>query len=486
MLVDIRLEASRFVSKRSHYQFRINCTTIMVLWCLLSLCLVCGCIHTDEIRYLSAAEIQEVIIGSSLTDADSGDWKEDYLTVDGDKLTGNITGRSKSSMPYRGMWSIVGDSMCVEYPTRPGQGGCFHFSKETGNKILWFDEAGALVFQSDLIERNKANGVATELTIPAFRQETVTFQHGENSLGGTLSLPTGRPPYPVILFVHGSGPTSRHMSFFQPIRYEFLRRGFATLIWSKPGVDESTGDYLAQSMDDRAAEVAAAMAHLAERADIDGDQIGLWGISQAGWVMPMVPAHRDVAFVIAVSGSVQTGLEQTLYLADNLMASVGASASDRADAREDIRAFAEMIRMSATYDEFLRGQEEWLAEVGVRSWYPGVRSNLGQALVQQGQLPIDRRKFEFFATFLANDAPPQLKNLHMPLLAIYGTRDIVVDWKLGAKIYEEVSRAAGNSDVTVRLSDGADHTLMLPDNEGYLDFAPGFLTTMGEWLAERR
>ena len=169
-----------------------------------------------------------------------------------------------------------------------------------------------------------------------------------------------------------------------------------------------------------------------------------------------------------------------------LMASVGASASDRADAREDIRAFAEMIRMSATYDEFLRGQEEWLAEVGVRSWYPGVRSNLGQALVQQGQLPIDRRKFEFSATFLANDAPPQLKNLQMPLLAIYGTHDIVVDWKLGAKIYEEVPRAAGNSDVTVKLSDDADHTLMLPDDEGYLDFAPGFLTTMGEWLAERR
>ncbi|MES0404231.1 MAG: hypothetical protein ABUJ93_12145, partial [Hyphomicrobium sp.] len=76
--------------------------------------------------------------------------------------------------------------------------------------------------------------------------------------------------------------------------------------WSKPGVDESTGDYLKQTMALRAEEVAAAMTHLAGRPDIDGDWIGLFGGSQAGWVMPLVPAHRNVAFVISVSGSAQT------------------------------------------------------------------------------------------------------------------------------------------------------------------------------------
>ncbi len=40
--------------------------------------------------------------------------------------------------------------------------------------------------------------------------------------------------------------------------------------------------------------------------------------------------------------------------------------------------------------------------------------------------------------------------------------------------------------MTVVLFEGADHTLMQPDREGYLDFAPGYLTTMGEWLSKRR
>ena len=100
--------------------------------------------------------------------------------------------------------------------------------------------------------------------------------------------------------------------------------------------------------------------------------------------------------------------------------------------------------------------------------------------------PIDRGRYQHIRTFFVEDAPPKLENLESPLLAIYGTGDIVVDWKLGSKAYEEVPRAAGNSDVTVTLFNGADHTLMLPDDEGYLDFAPGFLTTMGEWLAEHR
>jgi hypothetical protein len=49
-----------------------------------------------------------------------------------------------------------------------------------------------------------------------------------------------------------------------------------------------------------------------------------------------------------------------------------------------------------------------------------------------------------------------------------------------------VPRSAGNPDVTIELVEGADHALMQPDRDGYLDFAPGYVTTMGEWLSKRR
>jgi hypothetical protein len=46
-------------------------------------------------------------------------------------------------------------------------------------------------------------------------------------------------------------------------------------------------------MASRAEEVQAALLTLVAP-DIDRSRIGLWGASQAGWVMPRVAAHRGV------------------------------------------------------------------------------------------------------------------------------------------------------------------------------------------------
>lgn len=268
MRIHKRFEAVRFMCKRSRYQLTIDCDHIIALWCVLFLCLVFGCAHTGEVTYLSAAEIQDSIIGNSMKEAESGSWKEDYLAVGGDRLKGIIKGRSKASVPYRGMWSIDGYSMCINYPGAPDQGGCYRFSRGNGNNVLWFDEAGALAFESELIERDDPAIVVNESVLPPYRQETVTFQHGDNMLVGDLNLPAGPAPYPAVVIVHGSGAASRHdwaIGGGRTIRDEFLHRGFATLVWSKPGVDESTGDYLKQTMALRAEEVAAGMTHISER-----------------------------------------------------------------------------------------------------------------------------------------------------------------------------------------------------------------------------
>jgi pimeloyl-ACP methyl ester carboxylesterase len=237
----------------------------------------------------------------------------------------------------------------------------------------------------------------------------------------------------------------------------------------------------------RAEEVAAAMAHLAARADIDVDRIGLPGGSQAGWVMPMVPALRNVAFMIAISCPAQSGIEQTRFSVGNELAIAGISADDRADALEHIRALQEILRIATDYEEFLRDHEEWLAEAARRSWYSTVKSQLGeQPMLELFFTPMDRGLFEFVSGPFANDEPPRLANLGMPVLAIFGSNDIRVDARIGARAYEEIPLANGNQDVTVEVFEGANHSIMLPDSEGYLEFAPGFLATMGEWLAAHR
>ena len=155
--------------KRGQFTLRAGHERIIVLWCALSLCLFVACAHTNEIRYLSTAEIQESIIGKSLRELDTHNWKETYLPGGGDNLKGDIRGRSIFRLPYGGSWSIDGDSMCVEYPFIPEESGCYRFSTRSGNIVLWFDEAGALAFESEWVEGGENESVAVGLAPPVFR-----------------------------------------------------------------------------------------------------------------------------------------------------------------------------------------------------------------------------------------------------------------------------------------------------------------------------
>ena len=74
------------------------------------------------------------------------------------------------------------------------------------------------------------------------RIEEITFQSGEFKLVGDLRTPAGAGPFPVILFVHGSGDADRtFFGYYLPIMERMLRAGYAVFSWDNPGAGESTG-----------------------------------------------------------------------------------------------------------------------------------------------------------------------------------------------------------------------------------------------------
>lgn len=114
------------------------------------------------------------------------------------------------------------------------------------------------------------------------REEQVEITNGSQTLDGVLAKPPGGGPYGLVIFVHGDGPAdATYDGYYRPYWESFARAGYASLSLSKPGVSGSEGDWLDQSMDDRAAEVAAAIAWAKSRPDIDTGRIGLWGTGQA-------------------------------------------------------------------------------------------------------------------------------------------------------------------------------------------------------------
>ncbi|MBG0815541.1 S9 family peptidase [Planomonospora sp. ID82291] len=272
------------------------------------------------------------------------------------------------------------------------------------------------------------------------REEQVTITGGEHPLKGVLALPpTGRGPFGLVVFVHGDGPIdATHETFYRPAWEALAEAGYASLSWNKPGVGGAPGQWLHQSMDDRARETLDAIAWAKTRPDVDPARIGLWGASQAGWVMPKVAVRMpELRFVIAVSPAVNW-LRQGRY---NLLAELEeAGASPRevraAVARSDRT--RELLAAGASFERY--------------------RAALGGA---QGMTP-DRWRF-----VLANhtsDATADLERMRTPVLLMLGGHDVNVDVAETEDVYRRLLRRPGQ--LQVRHYPDATHSLVPKDVEG--------------------
>lgn len=158
---------------------------------------------------------------------------------------------------------------------------------------------------------------ASAQTTPTATEELAFTSRGARLIG-TLHLPPGPGPHPLIVGVHGSGRVDRSDLYQGEAARYFTPRGVAFFMFDKRGVGKSGGTYpgsYSSSMVTYAVDVLAAVEHLAARADIDASRIGLWGISQAGWIIPIAAsmAQERIAFTIIVSGPTVSIAEENLY-----------------------------------------------------------------------------------------------------------------------------------------------------------------------------
>jgi uncharacterized protein len=126
-------------------------------------------------------------------------------------------------------------------------------------------------------------------------------------LTGKLILPTTAGPHPVVVFVHGSGSHAATRTF----AYGFFlaAHGVATLVYDKRGTGDSEGKFTFD-FDTLAGDVAAAVAQLRTRPEVDAARIGLIGYSQGGWVAPLASSLTPVAFVLVNYGMVESPAEE--------------------------------------------------------------------------------------------------------------------------------------------------------------------------------
>ena len=147
----------------------------------------------------------------------------------------------------------------------------------------------------------------------------VAFQNGDVNLAGNLFVPAGEGPFPAIVIVHGAGKYTsqdyKYLSFF------FVNQGFATLTYDKRGVGASGGSYMMvgveggeEVLENLAGDAIAGVEFLKSDKQIDPNKIGFFGISQAGWIIPIAASKSsDIAFITLYSGPVCTVGQEIYY-----------------------------------------------------------------------------------------------------------------------------------------------------------------------------
>ena len=299
-------------------------------------------------------------------------------------------------------------------------------------------------------------------------EREIRFTSGEATLAGTLLMPREGNDLAAVVFLHGSGAEGRWASRFLATR--LAERGVAALIFDKRGVGESTGDWRRAGIDDLTSDGAAAVARLRQEPRIDSRRIGVHGHSQGGTLAPLVAARApEVGFVI---GSAAAGLPMDsveIFSVLNSLYPSAPSAQDSADARDYI---GELVAVA--YHQRPRARLDSLAgRYRDRSWFiaPPPADNLYWLISPM------------FAPYRALD---WWSRVRVPVLLLYGAEDQRVPAAASAERIAAALRGAGNSDVTIRLYPGADHTFRLPPGPGgWPATAPGYLSELLDWIAKR-
>jgi hypothetical protein len=261
------------------------------------------------------------------------------------------------------------------------------------------------------------------------------------------------------------------------------------------GVGGSTGSVQKSTTADFAEDALAQVRYLEARPDIDKAHIGLLGHGEGGLVAPMAAAtSRSVAFIVLMSGPALTGEKIMLAQAERLAAAEQIP-------EEQVRANADLQRAmfaavrSGTGWEAVTEAGEKLALSAIARLPEEQRKMMGdpRAVARQqiaGQVASARSPW--FKFFLDYDPAPTLAKVQVPVLALFGGKDLQVPAEPNRRAMEGVFAKSGLKDYRLVVMPGANH-LYQEANTGSVseyvrlkkEFLPGFLDLLTTWIGER-
>lgn len=299
-------------------------------------------------------------------------------------------------------------------------------------------------------------------------------------LAGTLTVPQGAGPFPAVLLITGSGQQDRDETVFGHKPFLVLadalsRRGVAVLRVDDRGVGGSTGPVTTATSADFAVDAGAAFAFLETRPEIARDRVGLIGHSEGGTIAPLVAqADPRVAFIVLIAGPAVSGGD---LLVEQSRAIQKASGIAPAMVEGNVAIQSRIMRAVAAHADSAEAATAAVDAILAEAGQPQVQR---QAVAAQLVAPWTR-------WFIAHDPAPSLAALPIPVLAIYGGKDVQVPAEQNAAALRALLPSA-----EVVVLPNLNH-LMQPATTGLpaeyqtieTTFDPSALTAIVDWVAVR-
>lgn len=306
-----------------------------------------------------------------------------------------------------------------------------------------------------LVEHKRPQEVAIMSHSRPYVDQDVRFENpaGRIQLAGTLSMPSGKGPFPAVVLISGTGHNTRDEDVwghkvFLVLADALTRRGIAVLRYDKRGVGGSTGDYDAATTLDLTSDAEAAVTWLKTQPEIDPRRIGVLGHSEGGIIAPAVAAEdKSVAYVVMIAGPTIRG--DKLFVLQSAMTAKTYGAPDGYIAKRKI--FDQEL-----YHAIISAPSDLVALDRAKAIVAqGVADNVVDANEAKTLAEDDTRPWERY--FLAYDPARTLTSLKVPVLALNGSLDVQVPAKEDLAAAREALK--GNPNATVIELPGMNHLL---------------------------
>ena len=280
--------------------------------------------------------------------------------------------------------------------------------------------------------------------------------------GATLAASYSPAGDTAIVALHGAGEGTGDSPLYSHLHALLPPAGIGVVTFDRRGEGRSTGDStrgrFALQVEDALAVVDA----------IGAKRVGLWGISQGGWIGPLAAAaSNEVAFLVLIASTGVTPSEQMMYAVERQLRLAGYGGDVVAHALELRRRFEDWVHTGAPEPDEQLAAELW-AGVDERWW----------SHVWLPPTLLDEESRRLWIEEMDFDPRPVFARVRVPTLLFYGEAD---SWTPVERSVE-AWRAARGDEVEIVVIHEAGHDLIRPDGS----LSPEYQRRLVTWLVHRR